>query len=191
MARRAIYDDALRRRLLEATVQLVSQRGYEAVSVREIAAAADTSPTPVYALFGSKQALYGAVIGDGFSSLAAGQHGGGLGHLGRAYRSWALSHPQLYRLMFDGGALDSFPDEESADDELPASLGPLYLAVAERMPGRTPAEVMPYVIAAWAQVHGTVTIELAGIVPEVVDPDEVFEAVLASIAAGLAAASSR
>lgn len=187
MARPQVYDDALRRRLLEATVELVGRDGYDAVSLREIARVADTSTSAVYALFGSKQALYAAVIADGFATLAAQQSGAsveGLGALARAYRTWALEHPELYRLMFDGAALDSFPAHESADDELPASLGALYEAVAARMPGAPPEEVFPRVIATWAQAHGAVSIELAGIVPDVVAPEAVFEAVLASIAAG-------
>lgn len=189
MARPPIYDDALRRRLLAVTADEVARRGIDAVTMRDIARLADTSTSAIYALFGGKDALVSAVIADGFASLAHTQRAtaaAGLGHLGWAYREWALSHPQLYRLMFGGDGSDSLPEDESSA-EVPLSLRPLFAAVSERMPEAPDDDVVARTIATWAQVHGAVGIELAGMVPDMVSGEAVFGAVIDSIQAAFSA----
>ncbi len=51
-----------RERLLRAAAELFASRGYDAVSVDEVAAAADRSSGAVYAHFGSKQGLLRALL---------------------------------------------------------------------------------------------------------------------------------
>ncbi len=51
-----------RRRLLSAAAELFASQGYDAVSVDEVAAAADRSSGAVYAHFGSKQGLLRALL---------------------------------------------------------------------------------------------------------------------------------
>jgi AcrR family transcriptional regulator len=51
-----------RSRLLRAAAELFASQGYDAVSVDEVAAAADRSSGAVYAHFGSKQGLLRAVL---------------------------------------------------------------------------------------------------------------------------------
>lgn len=183
MARPPVYDDALRRRLLDVTTDEVARRGIDQVTLRDIAHLANTSTSAIYTLFGGKDALFGAVIADGFASLARTQQdtaAAGLSHLGWAYREWALSHPQLYRLMFGGDGSDSLPEEESGES-LPSSLEPLFVAISGRMPGADEEDVATRAIATWAQVHGAVSIELAGIVPDMIPAEAVFDAVIRSI----------
>src|SRR5690606_18788333 len=70
VARPRLHDDALRRRLLEVTSQVVSAGGPEAVTVRDVAARAGTSASAVYALFGSRDALLAAVVEEGYRRFA-------------------------------------------------------------------------------------------------------------------------
>src|SRR6478735_1068755 len=112
MARPVVHDDALRRRLLDTAASLIARDGAAGVSLRGLAAAAGTSTTAVYSLFGGKAELLSAVLDDGFASFAASQQeaaAGGLEALGRAYRAWALEHPVLNGLMFGGSLVSRVP----------------------------------------------------------------------------------
>lgn len=183
MARPSTHDTALRGRLLEEAAELVDKEGPERVSLREIARAAGTSTSAVYALFGGKTELLAAVVEDAFASFGRAQEEAepeGLRALGLAYRAWALRHPARYRLMF-GGALAAA--HEGVDPAV--SLGAL-LPLARTLLGTAtppPEADLRATIAVWAQVHGAVSLELAGITPHHISPDVVYEAVLDGIAA--------
>lgn len=114
MARPVVHDQHVQDRLLAVTAELVDREGGPArVTLRDVAAAAETSTTAIYSLFGGKAQLLTAAIDDGFRSFGESQRAAakdGLPGLGRAYRIWALEHPALYRLMFGGGALAAYVD---------------------------------------------------------------------------------
>jgi len=179
MARPALYDDALRRRLLDATARMVDERGVEGISLREIAQGAGTSTSAVYALFGGRAELLVAVIDHGFASFGQSQAStepDGLRALGLAYRAWATANPALYRLMF-GGAVTSehcHPDEATTG----AAMMPLVRTLAERV---DETEVMPAALTVWAQVHGAVSLELASVAPVSVDWDAVYDRVVDAV----------
>jgi len=172
MARPPVYDDALRSRLLEATAELVDRVGPERVTLRDAARAAGTSTSAVYAFFGGRDELLGAVVAEAFTSFAAEQsraEGEGLRSLGYAYRDWAKRHPARYRLMF-GGALASFDGGIDSD----RSLEPLMRALAAR--GAT--DPLAAAVSVWAHVHGAVSLEFACVAPPEADWDAVYETVL-------------
>ncbi|MDL9978958.1 TetR/AcrR family transcriptional regulator [Microbacterium sp. ASV49] len=174
MARPSTYDDALRTRLLEATADAVAADGPERVSLRDVASAAGTSTSAVYTLFGGKDGLLAGVIADGFASFAAAQRDaapGGLRALGLAYRSWAHTHPSLYRLMF-GGALASYEGERAND-----ALDPLIDALA----ARGAADPLAAALVVWSHVHGAVSLEFACVAPPEIDTDAVYADVLDAI----------
>lgn len=183
MARPVTHDANLRSRLIAVASSMIDRDGPERFSVREVAQAADTSTSAVYTLFGSKADLISAVIADSFASFAEAQRAaepGGLRALGEAYRSWALQHPDRYRLMFSG-AVSTEHDPTDHTGELDA-----LLPLARTLTGA--AEVGPDVdlrstLAVWAQVHGAVGLELAGVAPPWLDADAVYAAVLDAIAA--------
>lgn len=164
MARPVVHDDALRRRLLDTAASLIARDGAAFVSLRGLAAAAGTSTTAVYSLFGGKAELLSAVLDDGFASFAASQKAaaaGGLEALGRAYRAWALEHPALYGLMF-GGSLASRVPCHPTPGAVEPSIGPLFAAVTSALPGASEDEIASAVGVVWGQVHGLVSLELAG-----------------------------
>ncbi len=180
MARPVSHDEALRGRLLDVTAEMVDQKGPERISLRDIAQAAGTSTSAVYSLFGGKAQLLVAVIEHGFASFGRSQaqvEAEGLRALGHAYRDWARANAPLYRLMF-GGAIatadDCAPDAATTSD----AMQPLVRALAARVPEEA---VMPAALVVWAQVHGAVSLELAGVAPEVPDWDAVYEAVVDAV----------
>jgi AcrR family transcriptional regulator len=62
MTRRALAKQRTRQRLLAAAKRLVTERGYEAATVRDIAGAADLSTGAVFASFSDKADLFNEVI---------------------------------------------------------------------------------------------------------------------------------
>jgi len=190
MARPITHDANLRARLIDVASAMIDRDGPERFSVREVAAGAETSTSAVYSLFGSKADLTTAVVADAFASFAQAQREAeprGLRALGEAYRAWALQHPDRYRLMFSGaiagtphGAADGGGDPES-DPELDA-----LLPLARTLTGADlvdEAVDLRSTLAVWAQVHGAVSLELAGVAPPWIDADAVYAAVLDAIAA--------
>ncbi|WP_251044046.1 TetR-like C-terminal domain-containing protein [Arthrobacter sp. ISL-48] len=180
MARPVVHTDSVRQELLAAAADLVDREGPARVTLRDVATAAQTSTTAVYSLFGGKSQLLTAVVDDGFRSFRDSQVAAapdGLRALGLAYRTWALEHQALYRLMF-GGALAAYADCRPSPDAAADAMEPLLEAVAAAQSAGTllVAPVESVATAIWGQVHGLVGLELA----QVGSPDTDWEAVFAS-----------
>lgn len=191
MARPVLHTDSLRQDLLDVTADLVDRDGPARVTLRDVAAAARTSTTAVYSLFGGKSQLLTAVVDDGFRSFRDSQLAaapGGLQGLGVAYRDWALQHPSLYRLMFGGalaGYVDCQPSPEVAADAMEPLLGAVASAQAAGILLEAPTEVVA--VAIWGQVHGLVSLELAQVGPPDADWAAAYGAALDAVARGWAA----
>ncbi|GAA1728206.1 TetR/AcrR family transcriptional regulator [Isoptericola hypogeus] len=170
MARPRLHDDALRTRLLEVASRAISTGGEQAVSVRSVAAAAGTSPSAVYALFGSRDALVSAVSAEGFRRFAerlaavgrTDDPTGDLLALGAAYRHSALADPHFYRTMFDRAV-------RPGADAPPPVEQPTFLvlrdAVARVLGAARPEQAATVAVGLWGLVHGLVSLELAGLLP--------------------------
>lgn len=178
MARPRTHDDALRTRLLEVASRTTSERGEAGVTVRAVAAEAGTSPSAVYALFGSREKLLAAVTTEGFRRFAehlaavpdTGDPRQDLLALGMAYRTSALSDPHFYRVMFDRRVAPALDDESPGEGAGTTergstgreTFGVLRDAVARAVP-RTPApRIETVALGLWGLVHGLVSLELAG-----------------------------
>ncbi|PTT60311.1 TetR family transcriptional regulator [Arthrobacter sp. HMWF013] len=186
-----MHTDSLRHELLAVTAELVDRDGPARVTLRDVAAAAGTSTSAVYSLFGGKSQLLTAVVDDGFRSFHDSQAAAaeeGLQGLGVAYRAWALEHRALYRLMF-GGALAAYVDCQPTPDVAADAMVPLIAAVAgAQAAGRLlPAPAEMVAVAIWGQVHGLVSLELAEVGPPDADWAAVYNAALDAVARGWAA----
>lgn len=182
MARPRIHDESLRVRLLARAGEIVSRGGVDALTLRGLAAAENTSTTAVYALFGGKPELLGALYGDAFTSFGAAQRAamGGrdvlvdLRSLGAAYRSWALAHPALYAVMF-GGSLAGFEPGPADREQALGTMGPLTETVARGVSeGLIKADPQVASLAIWGMVHGLVSLELTGSCPPADDPGVLY-----------------
>ena len=190
MARPIVHTDSLRQELLAVTAELVDRDGPARVTLRDVAAAARTSTTAVYSLFGGKSQLLTAIVDDGFRSFRDSQVAaapGGLQGLGVAYRAWALQHASLYRLMF-GGALAAYVDCQPSPEVAADAMGPLMEAVAAAQAAgillEAPVEVVA--VAIWGQVHGLVSLELAQVGSSETDWAAVYVSALDAVARGWA-----
>jgi AcrR family transcriptional regulator len=192
MARPVVHTGSLRETLLTITADLVDKDGPARVTLRDVAAAAGTSTSAVYSLFGGKPQLLAAVVDDGFRSFRDSQAAAasdGLRGLGVAYRDWALGHPSLYRLMF-GGVLAAYTDCRPDPAVAAGAMGPLKAAVAAAQSAGllAPAPLDTVAATIWGQVHGMVSLELAQVGPADVDWADAYDAALDAVARGWAAA---
>ncbi|MFC8733354.1 TetR/AcrR family transcriptional regulator [Luteimicrobium sp. NPDC057192] len=172
MPRPRLHDAALRTRLLEVASEVIATSGASALTVRDVAARAETSASAVYSLFGSKEALVEAVRAEAFDRFAAhlaraprtADPGADLLALGHAYRDSALADPHFYAVMF-GGALPGEHGDETADD-------PTFLVLRDAVTrlGPTGRAATEAALALWGLVHGLVGLELTGALPG--GPDE-------------------
>lgn len=189
--RPTVYDDALRLRLETCAAAAIAESGYDEMSVRKVAAAAGTSTSAMYALFGSKESLVQQVVSKTVDSFVLSQEAvaadpdpvQNLKGLGRAYRHWALANPDMYRLMFGARLLHPEAAPHSFDDVHPG-IHPLIRAIRRGIDsGAFATQVRPEDIATmmWAQVHGFVSLELAQwqSIP-LAERSELFETTLAS-----------
>jgi AcrR family transcriptional regulator len=146
----------LRRALVEAALELLLERGTEALGMRELARRVGVSAAAPYRHFRDKQALIQAVAAAGFAlfleTIEAAKTGVApeeqLAAMAEAYVQFALRYPRLYRLMFSS-ELGKFEDKElrrAAD----AAYASLAMAAAKADP-EAPGEAA---ISAWAFVHG-------------------------------------
>ncbi|MFE4194483.1 TetR-like C-terminal domain-containing protein [Paenarthrobacter sp. NPDC056912] len=186
MARPIVHDHLVQQRLLAVTAELVDREGPARVTLRDVAAAADTSTTAIYSLFGGKAQLLTAAVDDGFRSFGESQRNAaadGLLGLGRAYRVWALEHPALYRLMF-GGALAAYVDCSPTPEVASDSMRPLVEAVTAAQAAGSLRTENPAVVAMaiWGQVHGLVALELAQMNEPGTDWPGIYEAALQGVA---------
>ena len=191
MARPVVHDQHVQDRLLAVTAELVDREGPARVTLRDVAAAAETSTTAIYSLFGGKSQLLTAAVDDGFRSFGESQRDAakdGLLGLGRAYRVWALEHPALYRLMF-GGALAAYVDCSPTPEVASDSMLPLVEAVVAAQSAGALREDDPALMAMaiWGQVHGLVSLELAQMNDPATDWASIYEAALESVARAWAA----
>ena len=170
MARPRLHDASLRARLLEEASRSISTGGGGAVTVRAVAAAAGTSASAVYALFGSRDDLVTAVSTEGFRRFAAHLDAvartddalGDLRALALAYRDSALDDPHFYRVMFER-SITPEGDAQAAVER--PTFKVLRSAVARVLAGAPADEIDAVAIGLWGLVHGLVSLELADLLP--------------------------
>ena len=156
--------------LESAALELLEESGPQALTVREVAARAGVAPMGVYSRFGSKDGLLEALFVTGFGMLNAAMvepsSAGALRRLllsARAYRRFALEHPQLYRLMFE--QMSALELSEESIDTARCTFATLVRHVTacmdtgELMSGDA-VEVSQQM---WSAIHGAVSLEIADV----------------------------
>ncbi len=98
----------MRERILNSAHQLFLDRGFEEVSIRNIAEAIEYSPATIYLYFKDKNEIFYALHGEAFKMFN--QHMAGLAHIaepferliamGEEYLRFFEEHPKYYEIMF-------------------------------------------------------------------------------------------
>lgn len=162
MPGKAYHHPDLRTHLITVTRDLIETEGSDAVTLARVAKSCDVSVAAPYRHFAGKEALLGAVAGEGFTELRSALLSGAsvAGHprerlvaAGVAYVDYATEHPHLFRLMFSADLRDRQTEVGTAAIAALASLvDPLEL--------RVPADVA--VRATWALAHGLALLRIGG-----------------------------
>jgi AcrR family transcriptional regulator len=183
-----LHDDALRIRLLDTAGALLTSEGPDALSLRRLAAAAGTSTSAVYALFGGKAGILRGLFIEAFTRFASHLDTvtpsddplADLLALGHAYRTSALADPHLYAVMF-GSPVPGFEPAPEDYAHAEATFIPLLDTVRRAVAAGLLCDADPYLIATalWANVHGLVSLELGCAMPRQAGaPAAVFEAAI-------------
>jgi AcrR family transcriptional regulator len=154
----------LRKALLEIAVELIRERGADALTIRGVARRAGVSHTAPYRHFRNKASLLAAVACEGFEMMVKQTRerfseipNDTLARLrvcGIAYIDFAIQNPARYRVMFGPGRphrKDSALRKASEE-----SFGLLMECIKECQKDGTvkPGEPMEMALAAWSIVHG-------------------------------------
>lgn len=154
-----------REAILQEARRMISEKGVEGFSLRELARQVDYSPAGLYEYFGSKEEIIHAVCLEGHKRLAAALEGVSwqlspaehLTEIGLAYIDFAVRNPDYYLLMF---TVRTLPRAAVADL---MSDGSAYLVLLQSLQRGIEAGVfqvkdgfglqeMAY--TAWSLVHG-------------------------------------
>jgi AcrR family transcriptional regulator len=210
----------LQEAIKETAWQHIARYGAPALSLRSIARALGITAPAIYNYYPDRDALVTALIIDAFTSLGDAQIAardafpphdliGRLYTIGRAYRQWALAHPQRYQLIF-GAPIPGYV--APMDQVFPASaraFGALVSVVeAARRAGTLQTDSFPPLIPGyealleewklfggdadilslsvavliWARVHGLVSLQITGNLPPFgADIEALYEYEIASV----------
>lgn len=183
MPRPKLHDDTLRGRLLEVAGRIVAEEGAGALSVRRVAADAQTSTTAIYSLFGGKGELVREVWLEGFRRLAvrmeaapkSGDALDDLRELGMAYHDHAVENPAFYEIMFGRAVAEYEPSEADRADAW-RTLDMLVAGVRRCVEsGQAAGEPEEIAMVLWGLVHGMASLELHGMLGEPEEARRRFE----------------
>ena len=163
------------RQIVAAARELLEQEGPTALTMRRLADRLGIRAPSLYKHLPDKAALEAAIIATGFEDAAAAFEAAlddatePLASLAGAYRTFALAHPHLYRLM---------ADQPLPRDRLPAGLedrtaAPLLHATGDPQLAR----------AFFAFAHGMVLLELTRRLPAGADPQAAWHEGIAAFQA--------
>jgi AcrR family transcriptional regulator len=170
VSKESYHHGDLRSVILAQAAALVSQRGADGVSLRELARAAGVSHAAPAHHFTDRRGLFTALAAEGFHRLADTLADARPQFLdaAKAYVRFALDNPGHYAVMFDRSLHDGTdPDlveaETAAAAELDRGVGTLADPKARADPEGA-------ALAAWSLVHGFALLWLNGAIDTAGDP---------------------
>lgn len=169
MAGNGYHHGDLRRAVLAAATEAISEDGVAALSLRDLARRAGVSHAAPAHHFGDRSGLLTALATDGYTMLGDALTAAGpqLLEQGVAYVRFAVAHPAHFEVMFR-------PQLYRADDpELLVAQRRATQALSEGVAAEAAAgDGVEVRVAAWSIVHGFATLWLAGaLAPELLDQD--------------------
>jgi AcrR family transcriptional regulator len=158
----------MRERILKAAIKLFTKKGYENVTMRNIAAEINYSPTTIYHYFGGKDEIFFALRAQGFELLYQRQLKSRkskdprqrLRQHARAYVDFALDNPEYYDLMFIMTAPVHRVDERPEWSESVKTLNLLRDDVNAIVQAGLTKErnIQRLVFAFWSLLHGVIAL---------------------------------
>ena len=197
VARRTYHHGNLREALITAALEVIDERGLEALSMREVARRTGVSSGAPFRHFADREALLTATAEHALARFVeateAGIEAAGddpleqLRGMGTAFVSFAIEHPGHFRAMFrrELSAVDS-PALRELRARGTARLRALVVAgqASGRVRGAVPEPVM---LTAYALVYGLARLYADGLLEALPIPDPSAEGIMALVTAQLAA----
>jgi AcrR family transcriptional regulator len=158
---RPYHHGNLRREILDAALDEISERGPIALSMRELARRAGVSHAAPAHHFGDKTGLLTAIAAEGYELLAtalrqANEKGAFL-DVGLAYIAFAVDHPAHFEVMYRPDLYRS--DDPALEDAKATTAQLLYGPAGDAFPDNDATRVG---IAGWSFVHGFASLWTAG-----------------------------
>lgn len=155
-----------REEILKAALDIITESGFSALSMRRLAERIEYSPAHIYSHFESQDEIARELATQGFREMLAMMEeaaAGGLLAVVQAYVAFALKSPEMYRLIFMGDS-----DYMKAAFAVPDPDGPaakcyslIYEMSARELDGSdsgmTPKEMTDSI---WAAAHGIVALAI-------------------------------
>ncbi|MEJ6712610.1 MAG: WHG domain-containing protein [Rhodobacterales bacterium] len=173
MHKRGYHHGNLKQALVDATLELIEQKGPQGFTMAEAAKAAGVSAAAPYRHFSGKEELIAELALQGFEIFAdlmdyafktgAPSALASFEATGRAYLAFARRHPGHYIAMFESGVrTNSNPDLANASNRAMAVLSRAAQDLLNRLPAdkRPPASMVSQHI--WAMSHGVVELFARG-----------------------------
>lgn len=160
----------IRKLILDASMKLFVEEGFESVTIRRIAEIIEYSPTTVYLYFKDKDEIFYALHDIGFENLQEFNQNLvsiqnpllRLHKMGENYLRFGMEHPEYYNLMFIMGEPMKTMIQLGCEDWKPgnAALSRLQATVTECMEKGYLAKSDPYLVSlsVWSFVHGLVSL---------------------------------
>ena len=171
--KRGYHHGNLRQALVEAALDLITEKGPQGFTLSEAAKRADVTPAAVYRHFAGREDLIAEGARQGYEIFAAlmefAYDGGKPSALaafeatGRAYLAFARKYPGHYQAMFESGlSLNAFPDLAAVAARARSVLETAATALSEQIPlaKRPPPSMFSAHI--WAMSHGVVELFARG-----------------------------
>lgn len=176
----------LKRLILDASMKLFVEEGFENVTFRRIADIIEYSPTTIYLYFKDKNEILFNLCEQGFAKMS--EFNANLltiqnpllrlHKMGENYIQFGMANPEYYDVMFIQKApmetLNLLHDDEWKSGHL--ALERLQSVIAECMQHKLIAkgEVEAVAMGIWGMVHGLVSLAIRGRFEKLVAPDEVI-----------------
>jgi AcrR family transcriptional regulator len=200
---RPYHHGDLRRAIVTAALEILSETQSLEISLRELARRAGVSHNAPYKHFADKRELLAAVSTAGFEALTERMSDELTAHRNararlfavlRAYIQHGVENPALYRLMF-GGYLSSPDDarpaiERAAAEKTKTLLASIIIdgALGRAIPNtpRNERRIAGAILACWSLVHGLTMLLADGLVGPRKKSDELGDKVVRGLLDGLA-----
>ena len=161
----------LRAGILAAAREIASEEGWQAVTIRKIAALIEYSPPVIYEYFGSKQEILLELMRTGYAEQLEAVEAAGraastpeeaLLVMGRAWLGFAFRSSDLYQVMYGLGGV-SFPVTElrKEGERIAEAIGEV-IEESLKENGKEVEDVWGKVTLLWGTVHGLVSLAMAG-----------------------------
>lgn len=183
-----------RERMCEAAERLFSERGPDAVTMRQLAADLGVSPMTPYRYFKDKDDILAAVRTAAFDRFAQaleaahaspGDARSKGAKVAEAYLDFAFAHPQTYKLMFDlhqPNELD-YPDLKRAAARARRTMSDYVTGLIAA--GVLAGDADEIGSMFWAATHGVVLLALAGKLDPGTDPRKLAASLSHALSRGL------